>query len=152
MQQRPPPSIAQHLQDYRLRSIPRLIQVNQQRPFHAFKSNLEPHTYFILDVTIKGYYNSYVALCKGGTMRVTNTVELKNKTNEILREVMKGSPVIITFRGKPAASLTPLKEDDLEDFILENSPTIQKMIAQAEKDIQAGKVVSLKEYLAKLND
>ena len=93
-----------------------------------------------------------MTLWKGGAMRVTNTVELKNKTNEILREVMKGSPVIITFRGKPAASLTPLKEDDLEDFILENSPTIQKMITQAEKDIQAGKVVSLKEYLAKLND
>jgi prevent-host-death family protein len=85
-------------------------------------------------------------------MRVTNTVELKNKTNEILREVMKGSPVIITFRGKPAASITPLKEDDLEDFVLENSRTIQKMIAEAEKDIQAGNVVSLKEYLAKLNE
>jgi hypothetical protein len=33
---------------------------------------------------------------------------------------------------------------------LENSPTVQKMIAEAEKDIQAGKVVSLKEYLAKI--
>lgn len=65
---------------------------------------------------------------------------------------MKGSPVIITYRGKPAASITPLTEDDLEDFILENSPMIQKMIAEAEKDIQAGKVVSLKGYLAKLND
>lgn len=83
-------------------------------------------------------------------MRVANTVELKNKTNKILREVMKGSPVIITYRGKPAASITPLTENDLEDFVLENSPTVQKMIAEAEKDIQAGKVVSLKEYLAKI--
>ncbi len=83
-------------------------------------------------------------------MRVANTVELKNKTNKILKEVMKGSPVIITYRGKPAASITPLTENDLEDFILENSPTVQKMIAEAEKDIQAGKVVSLKEYLAKI--
>jgi prevent-host-death family protein len=85
-------------------------------------------------------------------MRVANTVELKNKTNKILKEVMKGSPVIITYRGKPAASITPLTEGDLEDFILENSPMIQKMIAEAEKDIQAGKVVSLKEYLTKLNE
>ena len=83
-------------------------------------------------------------------MRVANTVELKNKTNKILKEVMKGSPVIITYRGKPAASITPLTENDLEDFLLENSPTVQKMIAEAEKDIQAGKVVSLKEYLAKI--
>jgi prevent-host-death family protein len=85
-------------------------------------------------------------------MRVANTVELKNKTNKILKEVMKGNPVIITYRGKPAASITPLTENDLEDFVLENSPMIQKMIGEAEKDIQAGKVVSLKEYLARLNE
>ena len=84
-------------------------------------------------------------------MRVANTVELKNKTNKILKEVIKGNPVIITFRGKPAASLTALTEQDLEDFILEHSPKIRKMIAEAEKDIQQGKVVSLQEYLAKLN-
>ena len=83
-------------------------------------------------------------------MRVANTVELKNKTNKILKEVMKGSPVIITYRGKPAVSMTPLTEDDLEDFILENSPMIQKMITEAEKDVQTGKVLSLKEYLARL--
>jgi len=85
-------------------------------------------------------------------MRVANTVELKNKTNKILREVMEGSPVIITYRGKPAASLTPLKEEDLEDFLLENSPKIRKMIAEAEKDIRKGKLVSLGDYLAKIND
>ena len=85
-------------------------------------------------------------------MRVANTVELKNKTNKILREVMKGSPVIITYRGKPAASLTPLTEDDLEDFVLENSPKIQKMISEAEGDIKKGKVFSLKDYLSKLNE
>jgi prevent-host-death family protein len=84
-------------------------------------------------------------------MRFANTVELKNKTNKILKEVMKGSPVIITYRGKPAASITALKEDDLEDFVLENSPMIQKMIAEAQKDIQAGKVVSIQEYLTKVD-
>lgn len=85
-------------------------------------------------------------------MRVTNTVGLKNEANKILKEVMKGSPVIITYRGKPAASLTALTEDDLEDFILENSPKIRKMIVQAEKDIRAGKVTSLADYLAKLDE
>ncbi|MEJ5293576.1 MAG: type II toxin-antitoxin system prevent-host-death family antitoxin [Candidatus Methanosuratincola sp.] len=83
---------------------------------------------------------------------MANTVELKNKTNEILREVMKGQPVIITYRGKPAASLTPLTEDELEDFILENSPRIKKMVAEAEKDIQRGRIVSLDKYLASLNE
>ena len=78
--------------------------------------------------------------------------ELKNKTNEILKEVMKGKPVIITFRGKPAASLSPLREEDIEDFVLESSPKVRKMIAEAEKDIQNGKFVSLDEYLADLDE
>jgi prevent-host-death family protein len=80
-------------------------------------------------------------------MKVTNTVGLKNETNKLLKEVMRGNPVIITYRGKPAASLTPLTEDDLEDFILENSPKIRKLISQAEKDIEQGKFVSLDDYL-----
>jgi prevent-host-death family protein len=81
-------------------------------------------------------------------MKVVNTVELKNKTNKLLRDVMNGEPVIITYRGKPAASLTPLTEDDLEDFILENSPRIRKMIAAAEKARQAGDVIPLQDYQA----
>ena len=84
-------------------------------------------------------------------MKVVNTVGLKNQTNEVLKEVMKGNAVIITYRGKPAASLTRLTEDDLEDFMLENSPKIRKMIAEAEKDLYEGKVTSFDEYLAKVN-
>ncbi len=81
-------------------------------------------------------------------MRVANTVELKNKTNELLREVMKGNPLIITYRGKPAASILPLSENDLEDFIIENSPSIRKKILKAEEDLKAGRVISLDEYLS----
>lgn len=81
-------------------------------------------------------------------MKIANTVDLKNKTNKLLREVMNGTLVIITYRGKPAASLLPLKEEDLEDFIIENSPAIRKKIAKAEKDLKAGKVISLSEYLS----
>jgi antitoxin (DNA-binding transcriptional repressor) of toxin-antitoxin stability system len=84
-------------------------------------------------------------------MRVANTVDLKNKTNKILKEVMKGEAVIITYRGKPAASITALTEEGLEDFILENSPKIKKMIAAAEKDVKEGKVVSLKDLFSKIN-
>lgn len=81
-------------------------------------------------------------------MRVANTVELKNKTNELLRDVMKGNPLIITYRGKPAASILPLSEDDLEDFVIENSPSIRKKILKAEEDLKAGRVISLDEYLS----
>ena len=80
-------------------------------------------------------------------MKVANTVELKNKTNQLLRMVMKGEAVIITHRGKPAASLTALTEDDLDDFILEHSPRIKKMVADAEVARLKGAVVSLEDYL-----
>lgn len=82
-------------------------------------------------------------------MKVANTVDLKNRTNELLRRVMKGEPVIVTFRGKPAAAITPLTEDDLEDFILEHSPKIRKMIAEAEADRKAGRVIPFEAYAGK---
>jgi prevent-host-death family protein len=85
----------------------------------------------------------------GGCMKVANTVELKNKTNKLLRQVMKGEPLIITYRGKPAASITPLSEDDLEDFVLEHSPKVRKMIAEAEADRKTGRVIPLEVYLSK---
>jgi prevent-host-death family protein len=82
-------------------------------------------------------------------MRVANTVELKNRTNALLRQVRKGEPVIITHRGKPAAAITPLGEDDLEDFVLQHSPKISKLLAEAEADRRAGRVTPLVDYLAK---
>ena len=82
-------------------------------------------------------------------MKVVNTVDLKNKTNALLRQVMRGEPVIVTFRGKPAASILPLSEDDIEDFVLEYSPKIRRMVAEAEADRQAGRVVPLDAYLGK---
>jgi antitoxin (DNA-binding transcriptional repressor) of toxin-antitoxin stability system len=80
-------------------------------------------------------------------MKVANTVELKNKTNQLLRAVMKGEVVVITHRGKPAASLTALTEDGLDDFILEHSPKVKKMIADAEAARLKGEVISLEDYL-----
>ncbi len=80
-------------------------------------------------------------------MKVANTVELKNSTNRLLKAVMKGEAVIITYRGKPAASLTALTEDDLEDFVLEHSQRIRKMVAEAEAARLRGEVISLEDYL-----
>jgi antitoxin (DNA-binding transcriptional repressor) of toxin-antitoxin stability system len=59
--------------------------------------------------------------------------------------VMKGEAVIITHRGKPAASLTALTENDLDDFVLEHSPRIKKMVADAEAARLKGEVVSLED-------
>ena len=82
-------------------------------------------------------------------MKVANFAELKNTTNELLCHVMSGEPVIITYRGKPTASITPFSEDDLEDFVLEHSQKVRKMIAEAEADRKAGRVIPLATYLDK---
>jgi len=39
-------------------------------------------------------------------------------------------------------------KDDLEDFIIENSPSIRKKILKAEEDLKTGRVISLDEYLS----
>ncbi len=83
-------------------------------------------------------------------MKVVNTVDLKNKTNKLLRLAMNGEPVIITYRGKPAASLMALREEDLEDFVLEHSPKVKKMIEQAETDRKAGRLIPFTQYLVAL--
>ena len=54
-------------------------------------------------------------------MRVVNTVELKNRTNELLRDVVAGESVIVTRHGKPAAAITRLTEGDLAEFILQHT-------------------------------
>lgn len=82
-------------------------------------------------------------------MRVANTVELKNQTNRLLRQAMRGEAVIITYRGKPAAALTGLSEGDLEDFVLEHSRKVRRLLAEAEADRKAGRVLPLETYLSR---
>lgn len=81
-------------------------------------------------------------------MKVVNTVELKNHTNEILRWVRRGVPVAITIYGKPRAAIVPLTEDGLEDLMFEYSPAARRFIAEAEADIKADRVVTWGTFLA----
>jgi hypothetical protein len=45
--------------------------------------------------------------------------------------------------------LTALTESDLEDFVLEHSPRVRQLLAQAEADLKAGRVLDLERYLAR---
>lgn len=81
-------------------------------------------------------------------MRMINTVELKNRTNEILRQVHRGHPVAVTRRGKPYAAVIPLTEEGLEDFLFEHSPRLRRLIAEAESDVKKGRLVTWENFLA----
>ena len=80
-------------------------------------------------------------------MKMINTVELKNHTNEILRRVHRGIPVAVTRRGKPYAAVIPLSEEGLEDLLFEYSPRVRRMIAEAEADVKAGRLVTWENFL-----
>ena len=80
-------------------------------------------------------------------MKTVNTVELKNHANQLLRRVRGGQPVIVTRHGKPTAALIPLTEDGVEELAFEYSPAFRRMIAEAEADVRAGRVVTWREFL-----
>jgi len=52
-------------------------------------------------------------------MKFVGVRELKNKTTEVLTYVKKNEKVIITKRGKPIATIAALKEEEIEQFIIE---------------------------------
>ena len=80
-------------------------------------------------------------------MKTVNTVELKNHTNQLLRHVRTGKPVVVTHHGRPTAALIPLTEDSLEELMMEYSPAFRRMIDEAEADIRAGRLVRWSEFL-----
>ncbi len=51
-------------------------------------------------------------------MKFVGVRELKNKTTEVLTYVKKNEKVVVTSRGKPIATIVPLKEE-FEQFIIE---------------------------------
>jgi prevent-host-death family protein len=82
-------------------------------------------------------------------MKFTNVRELKAKTSAVLRTVAKGNTVLVTTHGRPTAMLVPVSEDDIEDALLAYSPTLRKKIEEGLKDIQAGRTMSLADYMSR---
>ncbi len=54
-------------------------------------------------------------------MKFVGVRELKNKTTEVLTYVKKNGKVVVTSRGKPIATIAPLKEEEIEQFIIEGN-------------------------------
>jgi prevent-host-death family protein len=80
-------------------------------------------------------------------MKFANVKELQKCASGIISLVEKGEDVIITKRGKPAAVIYPLSEDEIEDYMIKHSPTIRKKIEEGLKDIKEGKIIPLRDIL-----
>ncbi len=53
-------------------------------------------------------------------MKTMTARDLKNKTGEAMRTVLKGERVVVTLRGKPFALISPATEDTLGKSSLRN--------------------------------
>jgi len=80
-------------------------------------------------------------------MKFANVRELKNKTSEILRKAEKEA-VIITSKGKPRAIVTAISEEDFEDYLLEQSPELSDILAEARKEYILKGGITLEDYLS----
>ena len=86
-------------------------------------------------------------------VQFVNIRELKSQLSKVIRRSRKGD-VVVTSRGKPKAILHAITEEDLEDYLLANSPkfvkslktsyreyrrkggtSIEKLIAQTEREL-----------------
>jgi PHD/YefM family antitoxin component YafN of YafNO toxin-antitoxin module len=84
-------------------------------------------------------------------MRLRNVAELHNKTSEILREVNKEGYVVITSHSKPTAIIKKFSEDEIEDFVIENNPTIRESILNAYDDYFKNSGISIDKVIKELD-
>lgn len=76
--------------------------------------------------------------------------ELRNRATEILRGLeQRGTAVVITRRGRPAALILPMGTPEAEDYILAHASGFVESLREAEADLRRGTTVSLKTYRRK---
>ena len=75
--------------------------------------------------------------------------DLQNSTSKVVKKAQR-EPVIVTVHGRPKAVLTKITEDELEDFLFENSPILRRRIEEGLADIKKGRTVSHSALKAKL--
>ncbi len=76
-------------------------------------------------------------------MRFVSVRELKANPSAFLRVAGRGEMVVVASCGRPTAVLRPITGEEIEDYILENSPRIKRMVAEGDRDRRAGRVTPL---------
>ena len=80
-------------------------------------------------------------------MTFINTAELKNHLNSVLSRVSHGETVIVTIHGKPAATLLPTTENDLDQVVFERGAVVRRAVREGLSDLEAGRHTTLKKYV-----
>jgi len=82
-------------------------------------------------------------------MVFTSVRDLKARASEYIREAHRKGGVVVLSHGKPVAALTPLGEDTLEDYIIENSPRLRGLIEDSFREHKAGGRTGLDSFIRK---
>lgn len=73
--------------------------------------------------------------------------ELRNRLTQVLRDIEEdGEPVVVTRRGRPTALILPIDTPEAEDFVLANAPEIVASLREADRDLRAGRTITLGAY------
>lgn len=83
-------------------------------------------------------------------MHFASIRELNRFPSRYVHMVSNGECVIITPNGKPTAVLSPLDEEDLEDFILAKNLDLEGEFQKANKGYQRGETRSAEELLVQI--
>jgi prevent-host-death family protein len=61
--------------------------------------------------------------------------DLKNSTGEVVRSLRRGESILLTFRGKPLATLEPVSGDAARDVV----PSCDEAWAEIERQLTASR-------------
>lgn len=81
-------------------------------------------------------------------MAVVNMRELSRRTSGVVDEMRsRKRPTLVTRGGRPVAALVPIDPTALEDWVLATAPTYVAGMRAADRELRAGKTVSLDSVL-----
>ncbi len=81
-------------------------------------------------------------------VQFVNVRELKNHLSQVIRRSHRGD-VVVTSRGRPQAVLHAVREEDLEDYLLANSPKFLKSLEASYREYRAKGGISLQKLIAR---
>jgi prevent-host-death family protein len=84
-------------------------------------------------------------------MATVSISELSRNASRVVDEVEKTRrPAIVTNHGRVVASLVPVDQEHLEDFILANAPEFVRSLEEAEEDFRQGRMHRLDDVMAEI--
>ncbi len=80
-------------------------------------------------------------------VQFANVRQMKNHISEMIRRSRRGD-IVVTSRGRPQAVLHAITEEDLEDYLLANSPKFLKSLQSSYQEYQQKGGTSLEGLIA----